>query len=506
MSTLTAAPIHHRPAPMHTKVMTATSRPILPPLDIDGASWGSLPSQPFRHYNETALPHSDSGLFIHFKTPFEDHSQAAPPTPSNITPGSSPPVAPLPLAPTRQSTRNVSRKDVSVTPGATAEDTIDVDSLPPQPQHRRSTIKGKKAARGRSLGERSTKPIRQLRMLAEQDNLDAALKLGWSVDRLTEIFNRNKLARGIAVTSIMQPIDDPEVLARIEERKHNARVATQRRTNRLKERAHNGDIEAAKKLGLGKRTMDNLFPQAATDRDGEQVKREEESLLPIDPRELDADMRRSMEPSLFDRNSRAGSMAASEMGARALKVESDNGPFLLPPRLTARNGKDQRTTIRDSWGKEHDIPVFQPGHAQQYANTPVVPSNWPTPYPANAAPSNGLPAPPLPPSGLPPTTYPTHANQPTFQDMALQLALERSERLMVLEWAQARVEETDDKITQYQTYHARQNSIFLNRLNAANHRSLAQNDHVPVSATTEKDWTFVNQTGQEAPDDMQTVE
>ncbi|KAM3414628.1 hypothetical protein BST61_g9787 [Cercospora zeina] len=492
---------------MHTRAMTATTtRPTLTPLEIDGASWGSLPSQPFRHYHDPALPHSDSGLFIHFKTPFaEEPSQAHPPAPSNVTPGSSPPVAPLSLAPTRQSTRNVSRKDASTNPGATADDTIDVDSLTPQPQHRRSTTKNKKAARGRSLGDRSTKPIKQLRMLAEQDNLDAALKLGWSVERLTEIFNRNKLARGIPVTSIMQSIDDPEVLARIEERKHNARVATQRRTNRLKERAHNGDIEAAKKLGLGKKTMDNLFPQSALDRDGEDVKRARDSLSPTDPREFDEDMRRSMEQSHYDRYPRAGSVAASEMGAR-FKVESNESPSLLPPRPTPRNGGDQRTTIRDSWGRQHDIPVFHSGHAYQYANTPVVPSNWPTPYPANAAPSNGLPAPPLPPTRLPPTTYPAHAHQPTFQEMAVQLALERRERLMVLEWAQARVAETDEKIVQYQNYHARQNPIFLNHLNVSNHRPTTTNDQVPLSATTEKDWTFVNQTGQEASDDVQMVE
>ncbi|PIA91003.1 hypothetical protein CB0940_11450 [Cercospora beticola] len=486
--------------------MTATSRPTLTPSEIDGASWGTLPSQPFRHFIDTrsaqvqSLPHSDSGLFTNYKTPFGEDHVNAPPTKLNCTtPNSSPPVAPVASVPVRQSTHTAARKETSVIPGATADDTIDVDSLTPQPQHRRTSTKGKKAARGRSLGERSTKPIKQLRMLAENDNLDAALKLGWSVERLTEIFNRNKAARGIHTTSIMQPIDDPELLARIEERKHNARVATQRRTNRLKERAHNGDFEAAKKLGLGKKTMDNLFPQPAGDRDGDQVKREQESLSPTEPRDFDEDIRRSMEHGHFDRYSRAGSMAVSEMGNRALKVESGETPF-LPPRSTGRAGGGQRTTLRDSWGRQTDIPAFQPGPPYR-APTPVVPSNWPNQYPATMAPPNGLPPPPLPSNGLPPTTYPTHAHQPVIQDMALQLALERRERLSVLEWAHARVAETDNKIVQYQAYQARQNSIFHNHLNAADRRQVTQNGQSSGSAAADRDWTFVNQTGQEASED-----
>lgn len=113
--------------------------------------------------------------------------------------------------------------------------------------------------KGRSLGENSTKHIRELRAQAEGGSIDAALKLGWSVERLTILFNQAKTRRGILVAP-NQPIDDLQLLARIEQRKENGREASKRRAHKLKARAAEGDIEAAKKLKLSDKTMSAMFP------------------------------------------------------------------------------------------------------------------------------------------------------------------------------------------------------------------------------------------------------
>lgn len=115
-------------------------------------------------------------------------------------------------------------------------DIVETDT-PPLP-----TLGGPTRTKGRSLGERSSKPIKALREAASNGDIEAALKLGWAVERLTEMHNRNKAKRGIFV-ALDTPIDDAKLIARIEERKHNAREATKRRSDKLKARAAAGDIE-----------------------------------------------------------------------------------------------------------------------------------------------------------------------------------------------------------------------------------------------------------------------
>ncbi|KAF7188269.1 hypothetical protein HII31_10333 [Pseudocercospora fuligena] len=119
-----------------------------------------------------------------------------------------------------------------------------------------------RSRKGRSHGENSTKHIRELRNRAEGGSIEAALKLGWSVERMTVMFNKDKMRRGIRVAEDA-PIDDEDLLAKIEQRKENGREASKRRAHKLKARASQGDIEAAKKLKLSDKTMSTMFPNRA---------------------------------------------------------------------------------------------------------------------------------------------------------------------------------------------------------------------------------------------------
>ncbi|KXT11862.1 hypothetical protein AC579_4181 [Pseudocercospora musae] len=142
------------------------------------------------------------------------------------------------------------------------EDPIDIDDN----RESRSPVPHAlpRSRKGRSLGEHSTKHIRELRAKAEGGSIEAALKLGWSVERMTVLFNQDKIRRGIPTTKDT-PIDDENLLARIEQRKENGREASKRRAHKLKARASQGDIEAAKKLKLSNKTMSTMFPDRAED-------------------------------------------------------------------------------------------------------------------------------------------------------------------------------------------------------------------------------------------------
>ena len=128
---------------------------------------------------------------------------------------------------------------------------------PEPPQRPNKKVKGGK---GRSLGELSSKPIKELRAQAEIGDIEAAMKLGWGVDRLTELYNRKKATRGIEVYE-GQEIDDPALLARIAQRNRHAKEAQRRRSDKLKIQAYAGDLDAAKKLGFSKRKLAELFPE-----------------------------------------------------------------------------------------------------------------------------------------------------------------------------------------------------------------------------------------------------
>ncbi|EME39340.1 hypothetical protein DOTSEDRAFT_38548 [Dothistroma septosporum NZE10] len=117
-----------------------------------------------------------------------------------------------------------------------------------------------RGGKGRSLGDLSSKPIKELRAQAENGSIDAAMKLGWGVDRLTELYNRKKAERGIEVYE-GQDIDDEELLARIAQRNRLAKEAQRRRSDKLKIKAYAGDLDAAKKLGFSKRRIAELCPE-----------------------------------------------------------------------------------------------------------------------------------------------------------------------------------------------------------------------------------------------------
>lgn len=134
----------------------------------------------------------------------------------------------------------------------------DITSPPPQPAPAASPSK-KRKPKGRSGGEKSSRTIKQMRKEASKGDIEAAMKLGWGVDRITDIFNRKKAARGEKVTP-GQPIDDPDLLRRITERHEYQAKIQKKRQNKLRVQAEAGDFEAAKKLKLGKKRLRQLFP------------------------------------------------------------------------------------------------------------------------------------------------------------------------------------------------------------------------------------------------------
>ncbi|EME80278.1 uncharacterized protein MYCFIDRAFT_78033 [Pseudocercospora fijiensis CIRAD86] len=181
----------------------------------------------------------------------EDHGSGSSALFIKQSPHSSPPTA-------QHSFRE--ERHPSLTPSVNTgskEDPIDIDdnreSMAPAP------VAPPRSRKGRSLGENSTKHIRDLRAQAEGGSIEAALKLGWSVERMTVLFNQDKLRRGVP-TAMDTPIDDENLLARIEQRKENGREASKRRAHKLKVRANQGDFEAAKKLKLSNKTMSTMFP------------------------------------------------------------------------------------------------------------------------------------------------------------------------------------------------------------------------------------------------------
>lgn len=129
----------------------------------------------------------------------------------------------------------------------------------PQPDVCTPADNKKSKSKGRSGGDKSSASIKALRVQAGKGDLDAAMKLGWGIDRITKIFNQKKVERGEKVASD-QPIDDPALLARIaEKRKYQAEVQ-KKRQEKLRLRAYSGDYEAARKLKMGKKRMEELFP------------------------------------------------------------------------------------------------------------------------------------------------------------------------------------------------------------------------------------------------------
>lgn len=121
-----------------------------------------------------------------------------------------------------------------------------------------TTPKANPKSKGRSGGDKSSKGIKRLRILAENGDLEAAKKLGWGVERITKIFNEHKRARGIHV-ALDAPIDDPDLIAYINEKHKYQAEVQKKRQEKLRLAAYQGDMEAARKLKLGKRTMEAIF-------------------------------------------------------------------------------------------------------------------------------------------------------------------------------------------------------------------------------------------------------
>lgn len=163
--------------------------------------------------------------------------------------------------------------DRGMTPCGTELDPITLDDSPseslPMPL---PTLPSIRRIQGRSYGEHSSLPIKQARAQAERGDIDAAFKLGWSVERLTHIFNQQKLARGIPVTSLNEPIDDEVLIDRIQARKKSQCLASRRREEKLKARAKAGDREAAMKLKRCDRTVEKWRADERKDDKGEAQK------------------------------------------------------------------------------------------------------------------------------------------------------------------------------------------------------------------------------------------
>lgn len=121
-----------------------------------------------------------------------------------------------------------------------------------------------KPIKGRSFGAKSCKAVKMMRASAEAGDIQAAIRLGWGVERITKLYNEEKAARGEDVVE-GQPIDDPKIIAQITERQRRNRDHQRERAEKLKALAQSGDLEAAKKAGYSKKRIEELFPELKED-------------------------------------------------------------------------------------------------------------------------------------------------------------------------------------------------------------------------------------------------
>ncbi|CAK4029712.1 Hypothetical predicted protein [Lecanosticta acicola] len=123
-----------------------------------------------------------------------------------------------------------------------------------------SQVSEAKPSKGRSFGDNSCRAVKAMRASAEAGDIQAAIRLGWSVERITKLFNEEKVARGEQVYE-GEPIDDPEIITQIQERQKKNRDHQRERAEKLRIRAQEGDFEAAKKAGYGKKRLKEMFPE-----------------------------------------------------------------------------------------------------------------------------------------------------------------------------------------------------------------------------------------------------
>lgn len=121
-----------------------------------------------------------------------------------------------------------------------------------------------KPIKGRSFGAKSCKAVKMMRASAEAGDIQAAIRLGWGVERITKLYNEEKAARGENVVE-GQSIDDPKIIAQITERQRRNRDHQRERAEKLKALAQSGDLEAAKKAGYSKKRIEELFPELKED-------------------------------------------------------------------------------------------------------------------------------------------------------------------------------------------------------------------------------------------------
>lgn len=178
--------------------------------------------------------------------------------------------------------RNMCPPNLEAEAYSVTEDTHKAEE-PSLPLQQKGGIEPKKKAKGRSGGENSSRSIKALRKQAGKGDLEVAMKLGWSVARITDIFNENKRARGEQV-SPGQPIDDDEILARIAVRQKSQAETQKRRQDTLRKKAYEGDYEAAKKLKMGKRRMREIFPQMFNFGNSEEGEKDTKTQVAEEPR------------------------------------------------------------------------------------------------------------------------------------------------------------------------------------------------------------------------------
>jgi hypothetical protein len=92
---------------------------------------------------------------------------------------------------------------------------------------------------------------------AASGHIDSAIKLGWSIPRITELYNYDRARRNM---SPVDEIDDSEILEVLEQRKIAQRAHQKDYQQRQKARARNGDAGAAKKLGWTESRIDREVP------------------------------------------------------------------------------------------------------------------------------------------------------------------------------------------------------------------------------------------------------
>ncbi|USW57957.1 hypothetical protein Slin15195_G112760 [Septoria linicola] len=460
-----------------------------PGLLFDAQSWGNMKLGPSNIDRARPDPvfHSDS-RFLLSKKPEFDWTYEAPTYPADFTPDSSPPRLTAPPV-TRA---RAGKGKVAAPGGASADDTIEIEATP-EPRPQQSSRKAKKAARGRSLGDGSTRPIKLLRAAAEAGCIDSALKLGWAVERLTKMYNKKKVANGVAVTSELQPIDNPDLLARIEERKQNARVATQRRTDRLRAQAATGDREAARKLGLGKKSMEE-FEQKFGYRARRKVK--QESLSSVESRDLDAEWQQDLDERRTRFYSMGPSMSSAE-GPTYVKSEAGASSFFAAPY------PDPRATLRDSFGKTQNLPGFNPLPAFTPNMHAAMPAAYPGFLPSNATPQPAIPQLAHPPNNLHPPFHMPATNK------AMELEIKLAERTKFLEYAQFMVAEVQREISEYQAPQARLPPSYYDGYPQDIQPHVTENIGRVPNAGSGKEFQFVQQTGQEdadAEEEMQMID